>query len=57
MWRYFMAKNTRRYIEVLQDLLESYNNSHHAIIKMTPMQVTSENASQVFENLYGTFHI
>ena len=54
MWRYFTAQNTRRYLEVLPDLLNSYNNSYHKSIKMTPQEVTSENAVQVFRNLYGT---
>lgn len=54
MWRYFTANNTMRYIDVLQDLLKSYNHSYHSSIKMKPMQVTSENAFQVFQNLYGT---
>lgn len=53
MWRYFTAKNTRRYIDVLQDLMKSYNHSFHQSIKMTPMQVTSESSAQVFQNLYG----
>ncbi len=46
MWRYFMAKNTCRYVDVLQELLESYNNGSHKSIKTAPMQVTSEKASQ-----------
>ena len=54
MWRYFTAHNTRRYLEVLPDLINSYNRSYHRSIKMTPMEVTSENADQVFCNLYGT---
>ena len=54
MWRYFTAHHTRRYLEILPDLLNSYNNSYHKSIKMTPMEVTSENAVQVFHNLYGT---
>ena len=29
MWRYFTAKRTRRYIDVLQDLVDSYNQSKH----------------------------
>lgn len=55
MWRYFTAKNTRRYLEVLPDLVKSYNHSYHSSIKMAPMQVTDENVFQVFQNLYGTF--
>ncbi len=55
MWRYFTAINTQRYIDVLQNLLKSYNNSYHCSIKMKPNQVTHENTPQVFQNLYGTF--
>ena len=29
MYRYFTAKNTRRYVDVLPDLLHSYNNTFH----------------------------
>lgn len=55
MWRYFTAKNTRRYLDVLQDLVKSYNNSYHKSIKMTPAEVTVENTPLVFQNLYGSF--
>lgn len=54
MWRYFTANNTHRYIDVLQDLVRSYNHSYHSSIKMTPMEVNEKNAFQVFQNLYGT---
>lgn len=53
MWRYFTAHNTRRYLEVLPDLLEGYNRSYHSSIKMAPAEVRPENADQVFRNLYG----
>ena len=33
MWRYFTAKRTRRYIDVLQDLVDSYNKSKHRSIQ------------------------
>ena len=29
MWKYFTAKNTRVYIEILQDIVHAYNNSYH----------------------------
>nr|XP_061782412.1 uncharacterized protein LOC133574295 isoform X3 [Nerophis lumbriciformis] len=54
MWRYFTANNTRRYLDVLQDLLKSYNQGYHSSIKMKPDDVTLENTPQVFENLYGS---
>ena len=54
MYRYFTAKNTQRYIDVLEDLVQSYNNRYHSSIKMKPNEVTSENSRKVFENLYGS---
>ncbi|KAF0047746.1 hypothetical protein F2P81_001379 [Scophthalmus maximus] len=53
MWRYFTAKNTRKYLDVLQDLVHGYNHIYHESIKMAPMQATVENTLQVFQNLYG----
>jgi len=36
MYRYFTARNTRRYIDVLPDLLHSYNHTYHRSIGMPP---------------------
>ena len=36
MWRYFTRKNTRRYIDVIQDFVYLYNNTKHSTIKMIP---------------------
>ena len=43
MWRYFTYKRTRRWIDVLASLLQSYNNSYHRTIKMTPNDVNHNN--------------
>jgi Chromo (CHRromatin Organisation MOdifier) domain len=53
MWKYFTYKNTYRYIDILQDLLHSYNNTHHRSIAMTPIQVSKENEDFVRNRLYG----
>ena len=53
MYRYFTASNQLRYLDVLQDLVENYNNSKHRSIGMTPNQVTTKNQKQVWFNLYG----
>ena len=53
MHRYFTARGTRRYIDVLDSLLRSYNNSVHRSIGMKPVDVTSETSPQVFSKLYG----
>ena len=34
MYRYFTYKNTRRYIDVLDDMLHSYNNTYHNSVGM-----------------------
>src|SRR5258705_453746 len=53
MWRYFTYRNTRRYIDVLDSLLQAYNSSHHSAIKMRPVDVSHDNILQVWHNLYG----
>uniref|UniRef100_A0A8C6P3T2 Integrase catalytic domain-containing protein n=1 Tax=Nothobranchius furzeri TaxID=105023 RepID=A0A8C6P3T2_NOTFU len=52
MWRYFTARNTHRYIDVIRDLVRSYNHSYHSSIKMALAEVNMENQRQVFCNLY-----
>lgn len=47
MWRYFTANNTKRYIDVLPKLLQSYNNrAHSALDGYTPMQVVQDSQLQ-----------
>ena len=53
MYKYFTAKNTLTYINVLPQLVSSYNNTYHRSIKMKPSQVTKENEAQVWDTLYG----
>jgi Chromo (CHRromatin Organisation MOdifier) domain len=54
VWKLLTYLDTFRYIDVLQDLVHSYNNSYHRSIKMTPTQASNpENTKQVWQNLYG----
>ncbi len=53
MWRYFTAKKTLRYVDMLQDLLYSYNHSVHHSIKTEPVSVTLENEKKVWHTLYS----
>ena len=53
MWKYFTAKNTTKYIDVLQKLTYSYNHSRHRSIGMKPADVNLENESVVWQRLYG----
>jgi len=53
MFKYFTANGTRRYIDVLGELVTAYNHSFHRTIKMRPIDVTRDNENQVFVNTYG----
>jgi hypothetical protein len=54
MFKYFTANNTRRYFDVLNDMMSQYNNTKHSAIKMTPVQASNpENLYQTYMNLYG----
>ena len=52
LYRYFTAKHTNRWIEVLQSLIDSYNESFHRTISRAPNDVTSDNAQQVAKRMY-----
>lgn len=54
MWRYLTSVNSRRYIPVLQQLVNAYNGSYHRSIKMCPAMVNKDNEHEVFNNLYKT---
>lgn len=53
IWRYFTSKQIHKYIDVLQDFVDSYNHSFHRSIKMRPVDVSKENETSVWVNLYG----
>jgi len=53
MWRYFTEIGNHKYIDILDDLIENYNNFYHRSMKMTPIEASKyENKTQVLENLY-----
>ena len=53
MFKYFSANNTRKYVDVLDLLVDQYNNTNHSSIKMTPKEANrKENENKVWRNLY-----
>jgi hypothetical protein len=52
MWKYFSANFTFSYMDVIDDLLESYRSKKHSRTKFSPKDVDNDNASKVFRNLY-----
>ena len=53
MWRYFTQHQTWRYIDILPDLVRSYNNAPHRSIGMAPSNVNAKNQEKVWQRLYG----
>jgi len=56
IFKYFAANNNKKYIDVLDDFFERYNNTRHSSIKMTPVEASKkENEVRVYINLYQEF--
>ena len=56
MFKYFSANNTRKFVDVLDLLVDQYNNSIHSSIKMTPKEASrEENENKVWRHLYPEF--
>ena len=43
MYRYFAHSKSYRYVDVLQDLVHSYNHTYHSSIRMSPASVNVKN--------------
>ena len=52
IYRYMTYKNSRRYVDVLQDIVTSYNHTWHRSIRMAPSEVCLDNADEVAALLY-----
>ena len=50
--QYMNEKNTYKWVDVLSDVVQAYNNSYHRIIKMTPSQAKTADQYTVWSNQY-----
>lgn len=55
MFKYYTLKNTKRFVDIIQPLVASYNNSYHTTIKMKPADVNNNNIIQVYQNTHNKF--
>ena len=56
MFKYFSANNTRKYVDVLDLLVDKYNNTIRSSTKITPKEESrKENENKVWINLYPAF--
>jgi len=49
MFREFSARNTYNWVDMLDELVERYNNSYHRTIKMAPADVTEQDEERLQE--------
>ena len=52
LFRYFAKQQTYKYVDILDYIVESYNNQKHGSIKMAPVEVTPENQQALYEKIY-----
>ncbi len=50
--KYFWANKTKRYVDVLQQVVDNYNKTPHRSIGMAPVKVNRSNQEQVFNKMY-----
>ena len=53
MFKYFTRTGKRKYIDILPQLINSYNDTYHRTIKMAPNQVKTSEEKKIFKNIYG----
>ena len=52
IWKYFTEYRTKRWVDILEDTQNNYNNTYHRIIKLTPNEVTWSNRKKVFKTMF-----
>ena len=54
MYRYFHHKQTYTYTDILQELVDNYNNRpHRSLKKLAPNQITKQNEARVWKEMYA----
>lgn len=56
IYKYMTANGTEEYLDVLDDIVESYNKTRHGVTKMRPIDVDLDDLDdrdRVFKNTYG----
>lgn len=53
MWKQFTIRGSHKWIDILNDLIENYNNTKHRTIKMKPIEVNRENEKGLLKKVYS----
>ena len=57
LWAYFTSRGSYRWIDVLDDIVYSYNHSKHRSIGMAPADVTSVDHRKILSKLFPKISI
>ena len=57
MYKYFTSKGTKKWFDILPELISSYNNTKHRTIKMTPTEASDSKNDILFKNIYGVENV
>lgn len=53
LYRYFLHRQTYHYVDILQQLVQNYNNRPHTSLKgLTPSDITPDNEANVWKQMY-----
>ena len=52
IFRYFTEHQTHQYVNILSDIVHSYNNTVHSSIKIAPVDVNENNQQEIWDRLY-----
>ena len=55
--KYFWQNKTKRYVDVLQQIVDNYNKTPHRSIGMAPNKVNRSNIDEVFKKMYKNARI
>lgn len=54
MWKQFSYRHSYKWIDILQELVDDYNNTKHRTIKMRPNEVNKENERYLLRTVYNS---
>ena len=52
IWKFFTEKGTKRWVDIIGDIQDNYNNTYHRTIKLKPNEVTWKNRKRVFKTMF-----
>jgi transposase InsO family protein len=53
IWTYLSDRGTVRWVDVVQDIVQAYNNSYHRTIRMAPAEVRVQDQDKLWALMYG----